>query len=56
MNLVPEDKLFDPTKSSDIEMEVDAFEINHGALENFTKIENLHYTETIILKKASNRL
>ncbi len=54
VNLVPPDKLFDPTKSSDIEMEVDAFEINHGALENFTKLENLFFSETIILKRETN--
>ena len=51
MNLVPSDKLFDPTKSSDIEMEVDAFEINHGTLENLTKFDNIVHTETITLEK-----
>ncbi|MBT7909075.1 MAG: filamentous hemagglutinin N-terminal domain-containing protein, partial [Verrucomicrobia bacterium] len=56
VNLVPPDKLFDPTKSSDIEMEVDAFEINHGALENFTDLANLYYSEIIILKKATTTL
>jgi hypothetical protein len=54
VNLVPSDKLFDSTKSSNIEMEVDAFEINHGALENFTKLEYLHYSETIILKQSTS--
>jgi hypothetical protein len=56
VNLVPEDKLFDPTKSSDIEMEIDAFEINHGALENFTDLAYLYYSETFILKKATTIL
>ena len=53
VNLVPPDKLFDTTKSSDIEMEVEAFEINQGALENLTKFDNAVHTETIILGKTT---
>ncbi|SVA90623.1 uncharacterized protein METZ01_LOCUS143477, partial [marine metagenome] len=53
VNLVPSDKLFDPTKSSNIEMEVDAFEINHGTLENLTKFDNAVHTETITLEKTT---
>jgi filamentous hemagglutinin family protein len=53
VNLVPPDKLFDPSKSSNIEMEVDAFEINHGALENLTKFDNAVHAETIILEKTT---
>ncbi|MCS5659502.1 MAG: hypothetical protein NZ842_03755, partial [Dehalococcoidia bacterium] len=56
VNLVPPDKLFEPTKSSNIEMEVDAIEINQGTLENLTKIDNLVHTEAITLEKTTSRL
>ncbi|SVE49268.1 uncharacterized protein METZ01_LOCUS502122, partial [marine metagenome] len=53
VNLVPPDKLFEPTKSSDIEMEVDAIEINQGTLENLTKFDNLVHTEAITLEETT---
>ena len=56
VNLVPPDKLFDTTKSSDIEMEVEAFDINQGALENLTKFDNADHTETIILEKTKKTI
>ena len=54
VNLIPPDKLFDSTKSSDIEMDFDAFQIDHGALENLTKFKNADHTQTITVGKNTS--